>query len=400
MFVEFFYHLRERGIPVSLQEFLTLLEALEGGLAEDSLSHFYGVARSILVKKPELYDRWDLAFAEFFKDATVDWAALDADIHQELLDWLEDPIAFRGLTEEERALLEHLDLDELRRRFEERLKEQDERHDGGNKWVGTGGTSPFGHSGYNPAGIRVGGKGGNRSAVQVATKRRFKNLRNDLVLDVRQFGTALKRLRILTKDGREEELDLDETIDETARNFGEIELVFTVPRKNEVKLLLLMDVGGSMTPYSQLTSLLFSAAHQASHFKHFESYYFHNCPYGTLYTDIARRDAIKTSEVLKKVDSTWRCIIVGDAAMAPYELMDSNGAIDYYFSRQSGDLDPGIIWLKRIAEKIPRTVWLNPDEPRYWASYYTVRVIANIFKMFPLTLEGLDDAVIELRRRV
>lgn len=396
MFVDFFYHLRMRGLSVSVHEFLTLVQALHLGLAEDSLNHFYGVARSILVKKPEQYDIYDLAFAEYFKDATVDWAALSPNIHQELLDWLNDPKAARHLSDEEKALLEVLDLEELKRRFEERLNEQTERHDGGNKWIGTGGTSPFGHSGTNPAGIRVGGKGGNRSAVQVASDRRFKNLRNDLILDVRQFGAALKRLRVLTRDGREEELDLDETIDQTAKNFGDIELVFKQPRKNEVKLLLLMDVGGSMTPYSQLTSLLFSAAHQASHFKHFESYYFHNCPYQTLFKDISRRDGVKTEEVLKKVDNTWRCIIVGDAAMAPYELMDSGGSIEMYYTNK----DSGLVWLKRIAEKIPRTIWLNPDNPRYWASYYTVRVIANIFPMFPLTLEGLDDAIIELRRRV
>jgi uncharacterized protein with von Willebrand factor type A (vWA) domain len=373
-----------------------LLEALQVGLAEDSLNHFYGVARSILVKKPEHYDTYDLAFAEFFKDATVDWAALNANIHNDLLEWLREPIDPRLLTDAERALLEALDLDELRRRFEERLNEQKERHDGGNKWIGTGGTSPFGHSGTNPGGIRVGGKGGSRSAVQVAGERRFKNLRSDLVLDVRQFGAALKKLRVLTRDGREEELDMDETIDQTARNFGDIEMVFKQPRKNEVKLLLLMDVGGSMTPYSQLTSLLFSAAHQASHFKHFESYYFHNCPYETLYQDITRRKGVRTAEVLKKVDSTWRCIIVGDAAMAPYELMDAGGAIEFSYMNS----DSGIVWLKRIAEKIPRTVWINPDSPKYWASYYTVRVIANIFPMFPLTLEGIDDAITELRRRV
>ncbi|MEZ4459543.1 MAG: VWA domain-containing protein [bacterium] len=395
MFIEFFYHLRERGLPVSTTEYLTLLEALEKGLHQDSLDHFYGLARSILVKKPEQYDVYDLAFAEFFKDATVDWSKFRDDLPDELLDWLKDPQAMRALTPEELAALEKLDLEELRRRFEERLNDQHERHDGGNKWIGTGGTSPFGHGGANPAGIRVGGPGGGRSAVQVAMNRRFKNLRSDAVLDVRQFSSALKRLRILAKDGRQEELDLDETIDETARNYGDIELVFKQPRKNEVKLLLLMDVGGSMTPYSHLSSLLFSAAHQASHFKQFESYYFHNCPYESVYSDMGRRKGIRTAELLKKVDSSWRCIIVGDAAMAPYELMDSGGSSDMFYINP----EPGIVWLKRLVEKMPQSVWLNPDPPKYWRSYYTVNIISSIFPMFPLTLEGLDDAIRELRKK-
>jgi uncharacterized protein with von Willebrand factor type A (vWA) domain len=395
MFVEFFYHLRNRGLPISSTELLTLLEAMEKGLHQDSIDHFYILARALLVKRPEQYDIYDLAFAEYFHDATVDWSQFSKDLPDELMNWLRDPQAMRQLTPTELEALEKLDLEELRKRFEERLAEQTERHDGGNKWIGTGGTSPFGHGGTNPAGIRVGGPGGGRSAVQVAMNRRFKNLRTDGVLDVRQFSTALKRLRILAKDGREEELDLEETIDETARNFGEIELVFKQPRKNEVKLLLLMDVGGSMTPYSQLTSLLFSAAHQASHFKQFESYYFHNCPYETVYTDMSRRKGIKTAELLKKVDSTWRCIIVGDAAMAPYELMESGGSSDMFYINK----DPGIVWLKRLIEKMPQSVWLNPDSPKYWRSFYTVNVISSIFPMFPLSLEGLDDAIRELRKK-
>jgi uncharacterized protein with von Willebrand factor type A (vWA) domain len=392
MFVDFFYHLRSRGLNVSITEFMTLLEALEAGHAEASLNRFYTLARSVLVKRPEQYDIYDQAFAEFFKDAVVEWDELPQ-LHDQLADWLKDPKTFRDISPEEIAELERHDLDELRKMFEERLNEQEERHDGGDRWVGTGGTSPFGHGGANPAGIRVGGPGGGRSAVQVAMDRRFRNLRDDLVLDVRQFSTALKKLRILTRDGRQEELDLEGTIDQTARNAGDIELVFEQPRKNQVKLLLLCDVGGSMNPYTHLTSLLFSAAHKASHFKHFESYYFHNCVYGKLYTDMARRKSKPTEEVLSQVDQTWRCIIVGDAAMAPYELMDSGGAIDFYYMNK----DAGITWLRRIKEKIPRTVWLNPDPPKYWGSTYSTITIAKIFDMFPFTLEGLDDAIRELR---
>lgn len=394
MFIDFFYHLRERGLPVSITEFMTLLEALEVGHAASSLDRFYTLARSILVKRPEHYDIYDLAFAEFFEDAAVDWDEVPG-LREEMLEWLRDPRVFDELTEEQKALLERHDLDELFEMFRDRLEEQTERHDGGNKWIGTGGTSPFGHGGMNPAGFRIGGPGGGRSAVQVAMARRYQNLRDDLVLDVRQFSAALRRLRILTRDGREEQLDIDETIDQTARNAGDIELVFKQPRKNQVKLLLLCDVGGSMNPYTHLTSLLFSAAHQASHFKHFEAYYFHNCPYGKLYTDMQRRVSVETSEVLARVDETWRCIIVGDAAMAPYELMDVGGSIDMYYL----NADAGIVWLKRIKEKIPRTVWLNPDPARYWGSTFTCVAIAKLFPMFALTLQGLDDAVRELRSR-
>lgn len=395
MFVDFFYHLRGRGLPVSLTELMTLLEALEKGHAESSLNRFYSLARSVMVKKPEHYDIYDQAFAEFFKDAVIDWEEMP-ELSEEMLSWLQDAKNFGDLTDAQKELIEKYDLDELMRMFEERIKEQEERHDGGNRWIGTGGTSPFGHSGTNPAGIRVGGPGGGRSAVKVAMDRRYQNLRDDLTLDVRQFSTALKKLRILTRDGREEQLDIDETIDQTARNCGDIELVFKQPRKNQVKLLLLCDVGGSMNPYTRLTSLLFSAAHQASHFKNFESYYFHNCPYGKLYKNMARRESVPTEEVLKQVDRTWRCIIVGDAAMAPYELMDSGGSIDMFYMNS----DSGIMWLKKIAEKIPRTVWLNPDPQRYWGSTFTTVTIGKLFPMFPLTLSGLDDAIRELRSRV
>lgn len=394
MFVDFFYHLRSRGLQVSMTELMTLLEALEAGHAESSLDRFYTLARSVMVKKPEQYDLYDQAFAEFFKDAVVQWDNVP-ELQQELLDWLKDPKIFEGLSPEEQAMLQKYDLEELYEMFEQRLREQEGRHDGGNKWIGTGGTSPFGHGGMNPAGFRVGGPGGGRSAVQVAMERRYQNLRNDLVLDVRQFSAALKKLRVLARDGREEELDIDETIDQTARNAGDIDLVFKQPRKNRVKLLLLCDVGGSMNPYTHLTSLLFSAAHQANHFKNFESYYFHNCPYSKLYTDMQRREHKETAEVLKQVDSSWHCIIVGDAAMAPYELMDAGGSIDMYYLNS----DSGIVWLKRIKEKIPRTVWLNPDPQRYWGSTFTAVTIGKIFPMFPLTLDGLDEAVRELRSK-
>ncbi len=392
MLVDFFFLLRTRGINVSLTELLLLIEALQKGHADSNLVVFYALARSILVKKIEHFDIYDRVFAEFFKDVEFPEAMLDQ-IHDELLDWLKNPKNFDGLLPD-KDLKAH-DLETLRKMFEERLKEQKERHDGGSKWIGTGGTSPFGHGGSNPAGVRIGGPGGGRSAVQIAMDRRFHNLRSDLVLDVRQFSSALRRLRILSNDGQIEELDIEKTIDKTAQNAGDIEFVFSKARKNQVKLLLLCDVGGSMNPYTRTTSLLFSAAHQAQHFKQFKSYYFHNCVYGKLYSDMHQRESVDTKELLKNVDSTWRCIIVGDAAMAPYELSDAGGALDFF----SHNRDTGLIWLQRILEKIPRSVWLNPDPVRYWNSSYTARIISELYPMFPFTLSGIDDAIAELRKR-
>lgn len=393
MFVNFFYHLRLRGLPVTSTELLTLLEALTRGLEGTSLERFYAMARSVMVKRVEHYDLYDQAFAEFFKDKPFDLSAMP-ELTDQVLDWLQDPRALRALDEQERAMLQALDLDELRRQFAERLQEQTERHDGGSRWIGTGGTSPFGQGGTNPAGVRV-GEGGQRTAVQVAQARRFRNLRSDMTLDVRQMGVALRKLRVLTRANQALELDIDETIDATAHNAGDLELIFRAPRKNNVKLLLLMDVGGSMTPYTRLSSQLFSAAHQATHFKQFESYYFHNCPYDVVYKDMERRQGVSTKQLLKEKDSSWTCIFVGDAAMAPGELMYAGGSIDLYHLNERS----GFSWLTRIKETMPRSVWLNPDPPHYWTSAFTVARIQSLFEMFPLTLNGLEEAVSALRRK-
>jgi len=393
MFIEFFYQLRDRGLPVGVTEFLTLLEALSEGLARGSLAHFYVVARSILVKRPEHFDLYDRVFAEYFDGVEFD-EETGAEITEEILSWLEDdPLEPPELGDGEFADLQEHDLEQLREQFEERLEEQDERHDGGDHWVGTGGTSPFGHSGKHPKGVRVGGESRHRSAVQVAHDRRFRNLRKDVTLGVRDIGQALRRLRELTRDGKNEELDLQGTIDQTARNGGDIELVFQPPRENNVKLLLLMDVGGSMNPYTRLTTRLFSAAHQASHFQTFESYYFHNCPYGTLYSDMARKEGTPTEDVFRNLDRTWRCIVVGDAAMAPEELMREGGASNYFHYNQTA----GIEYLKELGERVPRTVWLNPQNERWWRATWTIQKIQELFPMVPLTMEGLEEAVNELR---
>ena len=392
MFVEFFYHLRLRGLPVTTIELLTLLEALRLDLSGQSLDRFYAMARALLVKRVEHLDLYDQAFAEFFADKPLDAAHLP-ELTEQVLDWLRDPEALRALTEQEQAMLQALSLDELRRQFAQRLQEQTERHDGGSRWIGTGGTSPFGSGGQNPAGVRV-GQGGQRSAVQVAQARRFRNLRSDLTLDVRQMGLALRKLRVLVRQGHEQELDLEQTIRTTAQNAGDLELAWRSPRKNRVKLLLLMDVGGSMTPYTRHCSQLFSAAHQATHFKQLQSYYFHNCPYEVVYRDMERREAVATEALLKELDPSWTCIIVGDAAMAPGELMMAGGSIDLYHLNDRA----GITWLERIKEAVPRAVWLNPDPPRYWETTFTAQRIKAIYPMFPLTLSGLEDAVAQLRR--
>ena len=396
MFVPLYFHLRSQGLSVSPTEFLELLRALEMGLVGESLDRFYFVARGLLIKRVEDYDAWDVAFATFFgRGEGVDQARIEQ-ITDDVLEWLRDPKALRDLTEPERALLDRMaSLDELWEGLAERLRTQTERHDGGSHWIGTGGTSPYGHGGVHAGGMRVGGPGGGRMAVQIAGERRFRNLRSDLTLDVRQMGLALRRLRQLSRRGREDELDIDGTIAATARNGGELEIRWRAPRANHLKLLLLMDVGGSMTPYSRLCSQLFSAAHQATHFKRFEAYHFHNCVYEHLYKDMAHRERVPTLQVLDEVDASWTCIIVGDAAMAPSELASSWGAIDLsHRNPRSGQW-----WLEEIARRMPQSVWLNPDPRRYWDVTYTTRQIMLIFDMFALTLDGLDEAIASLRRK-
>ena len=388
MFIDFFYLLREHRIAVSSTEWLTLMEALDQDLAGSSLSRFYHLCRAICVKSESLFDTYDQCFAHYFKGADVPTGLKD-----ELLAWLENPIDPKKLSPEELAALKSLSIEELRKLFEERLKEQDERHDGGNRWIGTGGTSPFGHGGSHPSGVRVGGSGGGRSAMQIASLRRFRNLRSDVTLDIRQIGVALRQLRRLTRDGRPEELDLDGTIDATAKNYGDLEFIFRPERKNAVKLLLLMDVGGSMTPYTRLCEKLFSAAHKATHFKAFKYYYFHNCVYDELYSDMAQMKGEPSGKILDNLDRTWFCILVGDAAMHPAELSSSGGAIDYFQSNSQ----PGIWWLNRINERLPRSAWLNPEPEAYW-NLPSNLMIQQVFKMFPLTVKGLEESVSHLRR--
>jgi uncharacterized protein with von Willebrand factor type A (vWA) domain len=386
MFVDFFYHLRDFGLKVSSTEWLALMQALCEGHARADLNTFYHLARCLLIKREADYDTYDRAFAAFF-------AGIEAtpDVSEELLEWLDKPI-LPDISDEDRGQLRAFDLDELVARFRELLEEQQERHDGGSRWIGTGGTSPFGHGGEHPTGMRVGGAGGGRSAVQVADSRRYRNLRSDRILDTRQIGIALRRLKRLDKDEGPEELDLDGTIDHSARNGGEIELVFGPPRRNRIKLLLLMDVGGSMDPYTQLCERLFSAAHAANHFKKFEYRFFHNCVYQRLYTDMHYLQGDPTGEVLKNLDHTWSAIFVGDALMAPSELTHSGGAISFG-SRNS---ITGLQWLERIRQRVPNSIWLNPEPRRGW-NEPTIRLIRRVFPMYELTIDGLTEAVDVLR---
>src|SRR5437879_2247250 len=321
MFLDLFYGLRKEGVPLSMQEWRTFLTAIEEGLHGSSLLRFYHLGRACLVKSETYFDAYDRVFARVFRGVEGE---LGEEVTAEILEWLRDPKNFPNLSPEQLAELERLSSEELMRRFLETLEKQTERHDGGDRWIGTGGKSPFGHGGQHPSGIRVGGPGVGRSAMKVAAERRFRDYRTDRILDVRSIKVSLRRLRQLTRLGDATELDLDETIDETCRNAGEIELVFRAPRRNNVRLLLLMDVGGTMEPYFEPVSQLLTALHEDHSLRAFEPYYFHNCIYDHVYTRarMTGGDAIPTGDILRRLDGRWKAVLVGDAAMHPAELLE------------------------------------------------------------------------------
>ncbi|MEE9376821.1 MAG: VWA domain-containing protein [Candidatus Lokiarchaeia archaeon] len=457
MFVEYFYYLKER-LPVSITEYITLLEALNKGLIHNMVE-FYYTSRSILCKNEHHFDIYDIAFANFFKEAMVKFPE---DIKQEIWDWLnkditlpelieglkllfreyQDYIKIEDLEQFLEELLEKLgaefgdnlfvnvpneikdeiwkwleknldlsemqgnfqemisqffDLEELQKRFEELMQMQDEAHNGGDHWIGTQGASPFGHGGQNPMGMRIGGSSGMRMAMQIAQKRIFKDYRKDIVLDTRQIKVALKRLKKLEEIGKKDELDLDKTIDKTAKNCGDIEIVFDKKRKNNVRMLLLMDVGGSMTPYAHLVNLLFSAANNMSHWREFKYYYFHNCIYESIYFDARRNpeEAIEFTEFLRKFDNRYKVVVVGDAAMASWELTEKYGSIYYYHRNEM----PGIYYIKELANHFKNNVvWLNPELIRPEWAPWTRKIISSIIPMFDLTVEGIEDAMDFLRK--
>ncbi|MFQ5665409.1 MAG: VWA domain-containing protein [Candidatus Binatia bacterium] len=387
MFLDLFYGLREAGVPVAMQEWQTFLRALEQGLHASSLLRFYHLGRACLVKSETYFDAYDRVFARVFTGVE---GALGDDVTEQVLQWLRDPKNFPTLSPEELAQLQRLSSEALMQRFLETLEQQNDRHDGGERWIGTGGKSPFGHGGQHPTGIRVGGASRNRSAMKIAQERRFKNYRTDLALDLRQLRVALRRLRQLTRSGDATELDLDETVDETCKNAGEIELVFRPPRRNDVRFLLLMDVGGTMEPYFEPVSQLLTALHEDRSLRDFRPYYFHNCVYDYLYTGarMTRADAVPTGDVLRRLPGRWKVAVVGDAAMHPAELLEPYGNID---PRRTA-ATPGVVWLHRIATHFDRCVWLNPEGPAYWEAD-TTRIVRRLFPMFHLSVDGLTQAL-------
>jgi len=383
MLIDFLFELRAKKLPVSTHEWMALMEGLALGLHESSLDGFYYLCRTICVKDIAHYDAYDEAFLAYFKDVHTDSLKLTEQIRE----WLADPRNLEGLTEAQREALRELDLERLRDLFEQRLKEQKERHDGGSRWIGTGGTSPFGTGGKHPTGMRV-GSGGGRSAMAVADERRFKEYRRDVVLDVRQIDVALRGLRRLGREGAQEELDLDETIDKTCRNAGDIDIVFRPPRRNRVKVVLLMDVGGSMDPHSELVSRLFTAASRSGRFAKFRSYYFHNCVYNTIYEDAQFKKGLPVADLLANSDRDEKLVFVGDALMHPAELLDPGGSMYLYSQNRAS----GIEWLRRLAAHFRSAAWLNPEPDRFWSGT-TIEVIASVFGMWPLTLDGLAASV-------
>ncbi len=394
-FVPFLYELRARKVKVGAQEATALARALVMGLHDSSLLGFYHVARALCVHRESDLDAFDQAFSAHFKG--IETASLE--LVDELAEWLKDPQNRRELTDAERALLETLDLDELRRLFEERLREQKERHDRGNRWIGTGGTSPFGAHGVHPSGLRVGQHGGGRSALGVADARTFRPYRSDIVLDVRQIEVALRKLRAFRREGELLELDIEKTIDETARQGGELEIVMRPPRKPNVRVLLLMDVGGSMDPHAHLVSQLFSAAKRASNFRELKTYYFHNCIYGRLYETERFSDPVPVRDVLEKVSPEWKLVMVGDAAMHPAELLGSSDWTYWAGRGKEAEQRTGIQWMQHLADHFHHAAWLNPDPPNYWKGG-TAEALGKVFSMYPLTLEGLGEAIAHLSRGV
>lgn len=383
MFINFFFSLKSHGVPVSLHEWITLHKALQENLNECSLTKFYHMGRAILVKNEIHFDRYDMAFLDTFKDIeTTD------EMLEEILKGLKK-VKELHLSEEEKKQIEQLNLDEVLKNFEEQMKQGHYKdHVGGNKAIGTGGRSTQGAWGYNPAGIRIGqGESRHRRAVQIAEKRSFKNYSSSITLDTRQMKVALSHLRSLLPIGFGERLNLDETIDATCKNAGELEFVWENKEKKASKVILLMDVGGSMTPYAQMVERLFSAA--SSQISRFKPYYFHNCVYQDIWTDIERNSSVSTLDLIRQEDDDYKLIIIGDAEMAPSELTWANGAIDYWYQNDTA----GIIWLQRLREKFKNSVWINPIPSRSWSYVHTIKMIRQIYPMFELTLDGLDDGI-------
>jgi uncharacterized protein with von Willebrand factor type A (vWA) domain len=391
MFLRLFTELREARVPVSLREYLALMEAMDKGVIGLSTDDFYYLSRSALVKDERNLDKFDRVFAHVFKGMEKVDESLMADIPAE---WLKK-LTEKFLTDEEKAQIEALGgFDKLMETLKERMAEQKERHEGGNKWIGTGGTSPFGANGYNPEGVRIGqDKGRHGRAVKVWDKREYKNLDDSVELGTRNIKVALRRLRKFAREGAPDELDLDGTIKGTARQ-GYLDIQMRPERRNKIKVLLMLDVGGSMDSHIKLCEELFSAA--KTEFKNLEFFYFHNCLYEEVWKDNRRRavEKIPTWDVLHKYPHDYKVIFVGDATMSPYEITYPGGSVEHW------NEEPGAVWVDRVTQIYESCVWLNPTPERHWEYTPSIGVVKQLMndRMYPLTLQGLDKAMRELVR--
>ena len=386
MLINFFYSLKRANVPVSIKELLDLLSAMEKNIAFGSVDDFYLLSRTCLVKDEKYYDRFDRAFGAYFKNLENIDDIIEALIPE---DWLRKEFE-KHFTEEEKAKIENLGgLEKLIEEFKKRLEEQKERHQGGNKWIGTGGTSPFGHGGFNPEGIRVGGEGGQGSAVKVWNERQFADLDDSVQIGTRNIKVALRRLRKFAREGSADQLDLDDTIRSTARNAGLLDIKMVPERHNAVKVLIFFDIGGSMDPYVRLCEELFSAA--KTEFKHLEYFYFHNCLYDYVWKDNHRRrdEQISTYDLLHKYTSDYKVIFVGDASMAPYEINSPGGSVEYH------NEEPGSVWMQRMSQTFEKLIWLNPVQEQYWDYTPSILMLRELVegKMYPLTLAGLEKGM-------
>ena len=392
MLLPFFSALKDAKVPVSMKEWLHLMEAMDKGVTDRRVEDFYHLSRAVLVKDEKHYDRFDQVFGQVFKGVETVGAgeAVSAQIPEDWLRLLNE----KYLTDEEKAQIEALGgFEKLMDTLRQRLEEQQGRHEGGNKWIGTGGTSPFGHGGYNPEGVRIGGPGKQGRAVKVWEKREYRNLDDSVELGTRNIKVALRRLRRFARQGAPDELDIDGTIDGTARQ-GWLDIQMRPERRNTIKVILFLDVGGSMDGHIKLVEELFSAAR--TEFKNLEFYYFHNCLYEGVWKDNRRRHTEKTPtwEVLNKFGGDWRAIFVGDATMSPYEVTMPGGSVEHW------NEEAGAVWLKRAVDHWERSIWLNPVAERYWEYTASVKLIGEVMeqRMFPLTLDGLDRAMRTLSR--
>ncbi len=391
MLLNFLDELRAAGIPASIKEHLLLLEALDKQVIEQTPEAFYYLSRATYVKDEGLLDRFDQVFSKVFKGVLTDYGQNPVDIPE---DWLK-AVAERYFSEEEMEKIKALgSWDEIMETLKKRIEEQEKRHQGGNKWIGTNGTSPFGHSGYNPEGVRIGGEGKHGRALKVWEQRDFKNLDNTKELGTRNIKVALRRLRRFAREGAAEELDLDATISGTARQ-GFLDIQMRAERRNAVKVLLFLDVGGSMDPFIKLVEELFSAA--TAEFKNLEFFYFHNCLYEGVWKNNARRRTERTDtwDILHKYGHDYKVIFVGDAAMSPYEISHPGGSVEHF------NPEAGATWMQRVCNTYPATVWLNPTPERQWDYSQSNKLMRELVggNMFPLTLEGLDGAMRELTRK-